>query len=136
MRYPSVKTLLQITGGDRKVALAVRKVLDERTPMLDQWGRPIPRHTSRMDEAKLEASNRLIDGMHGVECRTFECSKNDFHDPHGFYYLNTGDTYAATLVLYRGSRGGSWRVTSWGDMVEAHERWCSKCQRIMKGWYT
>jgi len=33
-------------------------------------------------------------------------------------YINTGDIYALTIVHYR----GKFRVTSWGDCVEEHER--------------
>lgn len=34
-------------------------------------------------------------------------------------YCNTGDTYAPTIVRYR---GGSYLISSWGDAVEALER--------------
>jgi len=69
MRYPSVKTLLVMTRN-RPTALAVRKVLDERTPMKDQWGGSILRHCSFNDDAKLAAADRLLDN-HGVEWLMF-----------------------------------------------------------------
>lgn len=36
-------------------------------------------------------------------------------------YLNTGDTYAATLVWYR-DRVRPWAIESWGDVAERMER--------------
>lgn len=44
----------------------------------------------------------------------------DADDRLRFVYLNTGDTYTATIGFYVPTR--SWRVTSWGDVVEADER--------------
>lgn len=126
MRYPSIKTLLELTHhrDDRPVALAVRKVLDERTPMLDQWGRDVPKHSSRNDDAKMAAIDKLI-GTHGVEWLTYECQKDNYTDPDGFAYLNAGDTYNATLVLVN----RTFRVTTWGDMVENHEKRCAACRK-------
>jgi len=126
MRYPSVKTLLDMTR-DRPTALAVRKVLDERTPMTDQWGGLILRHCSFNDDAKLAAADRLL-ANHGVEWITFECSRDKYHDPDGFAYSNAGDTYNATLVLYQ----RRFLVTTYGDMVERHERQCCKCRKRLR----
>jgi hypothetical protein len=130
VRYPSIKTILKynLTNGDRKLALAVRKVLDGRTRLQDQWGRDVPRHSSREDEEKLKALDMLLD-THGVEWLAFECLRSDYSGSgDGFYYHNTGDTYASTLVFYR----RRWRVSSWGDMVEAHERKCAACRRLAR----
>lgn len=128
MRYPSIKTLLEIAGNEgRPAALAARKILDERTPMVDQWGRPYPKHSSHNDDAKLAAVDKAI-GNHGVEWITFECSRENYSDPDGFAYSNAGDTYNATLVLYK----RRFRVTTWGDMVESHEKNCAECRRIAR----
>lgn len=35
-------------------------------------------------------------------------------------YVNTGDTYNATLLCHIPS--GAWRITTWGDYVETYER--------------
>lgn len=35
-------------------------------------------------------------------------------------YVNTGDTYSATLLCNVAS--GAWRITTWGDFVESFER--------------
>ena len=56
-------------------------------------------------------------GTHGVE------HLGDVDMRHGppVEYLNTGDTYAATLVWYR-DRKREWSVESWGDVAERLER--------------
>jgi len=113
MRYPSVKTLLELTGGDRSIALAVRKVLDGRT------------RTPR--DGELEAVSDLIGG-YGVEHVLYDCvdSSESFY-AEGFLYVNTGDTYNVTLALVENS-DTPFRVTTWGDLVEAHERRCPDCR--------
>lgn len=127
MRYPRVKTLLQIAGhGGRRAALAARKVLDERTPMLDAWGKPYCKHSSHNDEAKLSAVDKLL-GNHGVEWATFECA-DSYTDDDGFYYSNSGDTYNGTLVLYK----RRFRVTTFGDMMENHEKRCAACRKRVR----
>ena len=40
--------------------------------------------------------------------------------PAGFEYLNTGDTYGATIIYDRGAQ--QWLLGTWGGMVEADER--------------
>ncbi len=119
-RYPSVDTLETMTGhGGRPMAIAARKILDGRTTV--ENARSLKRATR---EEKLRAVDTLVMN-HGVEWLAFECDRFNYEDPQGFRYSNTGDTYAATLVLYE----GNFRVTSYGDMVEAHERRCRVCGR-------
>ena len=110
MRYPSVKTLLELTEqrSNRDAALAVRKVLDGF-------------HGGDRKLAKLHLIDKLL-GNHGVEFQRFDCSE-DWDNPEGFEYSNTGDSYAATLVLYN----DRFLVSGWADMVEAHERRCPAC---------
>lgn len=61
----------------------------------------------------MECLNELL-GMHGVEClgevRTYGPPAE---------YLNTGDTYAATLLFDR--LANNFKLTSWGDWLEANE---------------
>ena len=37
----------------------------------------------------------------------------------GLLYANTGETYSTTIIY--DMKTGNWRVTSWGDIVEANE---------------
>ncbi len=64
-------------------------------------------------ERRLRAINRLL-GMHGVESVRFR------NGEHAFSYANTGDSYACTVVLFA---SGTFRVTSWGDIVERSNRY-------------
>lgn len=118
IRYPSVKALSAIVGNEgREVALAARKILDERTAI------PFTVNTGKSFR-KLCAVDKLLRNC-GVEWVTWECDEHDSFQPDGFHYSNTGDTYAATLVLV----GTRFVVSSWGDMVEQHERSCTACRK-------
>ncbi len=68
----------------------------------------ITRSMKNRPNRRLRAIDRLL-GMHGIE---------RIHEKNGelaFTYANSGDTYAATVILYA---SGTFRVTSWGDIVE------------------
>jgi len=56
-------------------------------------------------------------GSCGVE---YLRAKNDVYCEQGIDYLNTGDTYIAT-ICYDWARG-CWRCCSWGDLVENSHR--------------
>lgn len=62
----------------------------------------------RNQARRLRAIDRLL-GNHGVESVRTRTGAN------GFRYSNTGDSYAATVVLFP---SGTFRVSSWGDIVE------------------
>ena len=70
------------------------------------------------NECRMSALNELL-GTHGVEAiRTSEFIDRYYFDIRASY-LNTGDTYAATILLDH--RDEKWRLTSWGDFVESLE---------------
>jgi hypothetical protein len=113
--YPSVKTLSRIFGDSAEEARAVLegKKAPEDYPEVAQlvrgcYNRP------RLYELKMAALNELGESF-GVEA---VFSARSCVEPE-FTYLNAGDAYAETLVRYR---SGTYRVTSWGDVVEAMER--------------
>lgn len=137
---PSATTLMQITGGDRALALKVRRVLDGRLSPLKasekaaRWSAQCyhkPRETGH--ELILAACDDLLGGC-GVE------SVNPYCDPQlcdagirmcpAFSYVNFGDTYVATLV--RDHEAGCWRVMSWGDALEWHEKRCAECRKLSR----
>ena len=66
------------------------------------YNQPGPRY------ARLLALNHALD-MFGVE-------HVGQYDERGFYFLNTGDTYAATLIQFDDKE--SIFISSWGDVVE------------------
>lgn len=59
------------------------------------------------------AADKAIQG-HGVE--SIRCPSRGLMA----VYVNTGDTYSATLLCNIST--GAWRITTWGDYVEAFER--------------
>ena len=65
----------------------------------------------------LIAIDQLIDG-HGIESVALEQDEYGYADWNSpsFEYVNTGDTYSATIVLYQ----GDFYLTTWGD---AYEEW-------------
>ena len=109
MITPSIKKLTQVFGDNAKQAKAVllmtRKELEE-TPAgaarIAECYRP-----PQTWDLRMTVLNELA-GTHGVEA--FETSAGWCE------YLNAGDTYAATLVRFK----GNYRVTCWGDIAERH----------------
>lgn len=69
-------------------------------------------------DCKLSALNELL-GMFGVEAVRDENTWDRYYGDVVAEYLNTGDSYAATLVLDH--QRGKWLLTSWGDFVETME---------------
>lgn len=113
MNYPSVKTLMQITG-DRETAKIARAIIDGSV-----HGYSIPgvrEHFSRNYhpqsklQTKMEALNRILGG-YGVEAIQIagEITNSKWLD-----YVNMGDTYAATILHYN----GRFVVGDWGSVVE------------------
>lgn len=112
MRIPSVKTLSAVFEDPR----AARQIMEmtraelEKTEagqaLLCQCQNPPSRWHLRM-----HVLNALDPGLHGLEAT---------QSTNGSYanYLNTGDTYAPTLIYWQ----GQYRVQSLGDFVETQER--------------
>lgn len=72
-------------------------------------------------ELRMEALALLMDGAHGVERIALRRPRGK---PAVLYYINTGDTYSPTLVrVWRsGLKAAIYRVSTWGDEMEAMER--------------
>lgn len=107
---PSVRTLRPVFGDNAKQA---RKVLEMSFAELCETVHGAARvaecyHTPSVSDVRLHVLDALA-GTHGVE--SFECRDGSVCD-----YLNAGDTYALTLVRFR----GRYRVTCWGDIAERH----------------
>lgn len=108
---PSIKTLERAFPGKGKV---LRKLLTS-----EQAVREHPAAQARESECynhpsltdlRLHALNAELETF-GVE---YVKGKGTARTP-SFEYLNTGDTYAATIVRFA---DGRYRVSSWGDIVE------------------
>lgn len=137
---PSATTLMQLTRGDRALALKVRRVLDGRLSPKEasescgrvQHSRLYPHN----HEAKLAACDDLLGG-HGVESVNPACDPQNRDEGiamcPAFSYVNFGDTYIATLVRDHAAR--VWRVMSWGDALEFHEKRCAACRKASREEY-
>lgn len=110
---PSVKTLSEVFGDNAKKA---RQVLEaDKTKLrelivefnLESWRRQFY-NPPRIADVKLAILDKLANTC-GTE--SFQVKNTDWCD-----YLNAGDTYAPTLVYFR----GRYRVSSWGEIAERY----------------
>ena len=127
MNLPSIKTLMRIEGMEIDRAKMLRKVLectsrDDLIKLTDKHPDMFVETTSWwnhcynqpwVSEIKMKAADELIEGF-GVEC----CGEVDMRNGPPLEYVNLGDTYDCTLCLFQ----GRYVVSSWGDIVERHER--------------
>ena len=98
MRLPSVKTITRIEWLDKigdpdSIAHKVRHIMENMEP------------NRAMDEL-----DRLLETF-GVE---YIHAGHNQKSP-ALFYLNTGDPYTTTVLLFRGK---DFRIGSWGDIVE------------------
>ena len=117
MRLPSIKTLSRIFGDNAKQARAILE-LSQTGGKLSEFSDVVALRQESMQPptiraVKLCALNQLGE-FFGVEyiptIRPSECDR----DMESAEYLNSGDTYADTLIYWR----GSYRVQSVGDFIE------------------
>lgn len=112
MRLPGVKTLERVFGERAK---------DART-YLERW-----RLKRWAADVMMERLDQYADTC-GVECIWTDGRQDDARYGPRYLYLNTGETYADTLILDR-DEGRVW-VGSWGDLVEQAERYPHRWGRI------
>lgn len=100
----------------------LRELVEKHVPATEKYVRSMysdPYHSSmwRVTVA-LHAMDQIM-GTHGVEALGPPDDRDGYAPP--YEYLNTGDTYAATLIYKRAS--DALRIGSWGDIVERHPEW-------------
>lgn len=102
-----------------KAAAILNGTLDPETvEATEDWIRQCF-HRPRESELQMHALNTLFD-LHGVEAIQAEGEWVDsYYGDIVATYLNTGDSYALTVVL--DSDTGEFLLTSWGDYVEGME---------------
>lgn len=116
MRFPSLKTLrdsMPYHDCDHARMRAIAKMT--RAQLIESSDAARARdassyHQHKTNTLRMEALNDAS-GLHGVECI---CS----HSGEYAEYLNTGDSYADTIIYWR----GSYRCQSFGDFIETMER--------------
>lgn len=112
MRLPSVKTLSAVFT-DPTQARAILEMTHVQLRELPAGAARIHEchHAPKWWDVRMHCLNAIDDGLHGLE---------SVQSVNGAYaeYLNTGDTYAPTLIYWR----GAYRVQSIGDFIETMER--------------
>ena len=108
-RVPSVESILkglpwlrQTSTNPKATAVEARRIMQSMKP----------------SEA-MRALDKLL-GTHGVESASQDpyATPREWERQESFTFLNTGDTYTPTIILYR----GNYMIRSWGDLVESLER--------------
>lgn len=117
MRTPSINTLSSIF--DENAKQAKRALTCDREELLEWSNAAYECQRSSYGKQstnylRLVALNNLGD-FFGVEC--IECNNGQYEGTYA-YYLNAGDMYCGTLILWQ----GRWSVTTLGDFVETMER--------------
>ena len=107
---PSIRTLREVFGDRAREA---RRVLEMNRSQLEALPYCAARlrdfyHPPRVWELRMMALDFLA-GTYGVEA--FQTRDGSWCE-----YLNAGDTYAPTLLRFR----GNYRVGCWGDIAERH----------------
>ena len=105
---PSVRTLSEVFGENAKAARAILEMSRRELEQLPAGAARIAEcyNPPATSDLRMECLNALA-GTHGVEA--FETRRDGWCE-----YLNAGDTYAATVVRFR----GRYRVACWGDIAE------------------
>ena len=128
MKIENIQKHMQCSLRKATTALAIiRGQLDplkypRHFPATDEWARSCYSRLPKSD-AKLSALNELFE-TYGVEPVRIDHHWDRYHGNVVACYLNTGDSYAATILLdYQENK---WRLTSFGDFVENLETVCSE----------
>lgn len=111
-RKPSIKTLARVFPDNAKAARAILdmshaelKAVPVCADMIRAAYNPPAWYSLRL------AALNECGGFHGVECA--ESTRGEYLE-----YLNAGDSYAATLLYWR----GRYSVATVGDFIETMER--------------
>jgi hypothetical protein len=121
MRYPTTKRIADELSVTDEQAKRIRGLMDgsidpETSPAVQAWLRQC-HHRPRASELIMCAIDEAFE-THGVEAiRTKGTWIDNYHLDIRAVYCNTGDTYAATVLLDH--KTGSYLLTSWGDFVES-----------------
>jgi hypothetical protein len=112
MRLPSIKTLSAVFN-DAKQARAILEMSRAQLLALPA-GEARARgcyNPPKTYDLRMHCLTAIDEGLHGLE--SMESTGGEYAQ-----FLNTGDTYAPTLIYWR----GAYRVQSVGDFVETQER--------------
>lgn len=131
-RAPSVKALTsQLKDCEPKTAKLIREVIKAKSYdwLIDFADKHCPRTWGEVRRFYNEPTighlrSMMLDellGTFGVEylfkgSEGLRCDPEGMHDSPILTYCNAGDTYATTLIRYR----GRWQIGCWGDIAERY----------------
>lgn len=121
MKTPSVKNLCEtfrdLTVEQAGLIKRIARAVDDPEALAEILGDSSVIHDNKMwrRTRALAAIDRIV-GTHGVEALSHPDDDGCFTLGPRWEYLNTGDTYAATLVYHRDA--DAIRIGSWGDIAE------------------
>jgi hypothetical protein len=129
---PSIKTLMQLKDMTKPKAELIRQVIKANRECLLQLASEIEPHKRNLEwqrynyinHSTADLRSELLDkllGTYGVEyffkgTEGLLCYPESMHDSPILTYCNAGDTYALTLLKYR----GRWQVGNWGSIAEKY----------------
>ena len=116
MNLPSVKTLDRVFPGKGKVlrwlveSSAAVHAHPAAVALVAQCYHPPGLAYERMTALNAEAGTYGIEAVWHADAGSSDCTSVP-----AFEYLNTGDTYALTIIRWR---NGRYQVADWGSLVE------------------
>lgn len=111
-RLPSIKTLAHVFENPKEARRILELRHAELSAMPAAWDYVHKcLNAPAWYRIRMEVLNALDPGLHGVE-------GTEINPGEWLTYLNTGETYAATLCYWH----GRYIVSSWGDIVEKHQK--------------
>jgi len=133
---PSIKTLTSnLKDVDTVKAKLIRKLIKaDKSTLIEFANQDEYSHKFRYSVSSVMPANDIrallldcILDTYGVEylfkgSDGLRCDPESQHDSPLCTYLNTGDTYAPTLLLYR----GRWQVGCWGDIAERYQSYSTE----------
>jgi hypothetical protein len=135
MRVPSVKALTEafprLSPDNAKLIRALgievdnpdrlRELIETHVPATERYVRSLYSDPYDSDIWRVTVALHAMDqimGTHGVE--GLGPTRSGDYAP-AYEYLNTGDTYATTLIYDRAR--DALKIGSWGDIAERHPEW-------------
>ena len=121
MNYPSIKTLetrLNISRTDAKIVRGLMKgdIEPETIPSTNEWVNQCYNRPSQ-DELIMHAISCVLD-LYGVEAMGESLGSYYRHAPQ-YSYVNSGDTYACTVIL--NNESGRFIVSDIGTLIESNK---------------
>lgn len=112
MKTPSIKTLSAVFTDVKQAKKILQMTRNELLQTEAGKARDLECYNPpKTYDLRMTVLNAIEQGLHGVE--SVESNNGEYAD-----YLNSGDSYKATLIYWK----GTYRVQSLGDFIETMQR--------------